>query len=249
MCFEKRLFFHGERRCKNNCLYCFSSFNDTIKENVLSSRTNCEHTFVYPICDSEILDQEASFFSDVLEKFSGGSSVISISTKNIWPEGMLQAIKNFNSQNKSGFIKLSICFSCKTMIEEIEPMAAQYKERRAFLQKIVDYDIPTCVIIKPILPFVDYREYVSIVDDCGEHCADFVLGHLYVDKSTSFFRERIEGKYQTINKYCAWLGRNCLSVMDDKYGRLMDYIQKCGYRAFHSDREFLEYKREQHAAK
>lgn len=174
---KKRSFYSGKESCLNGCIYCFAKFVDKknyLEAEVLPSDTN----IIYPICDSEIGFQEGNYLEELIKFFdcAPGTFVVSISTKNFWADADLEKIRNFNLRHSSKkMIKLSVSFSRKYQLELFEPRALCYEGRLNLLQRITFYAIPTCVLIKPILPFVDIDEYHSLVSDCFDICKDFVI--------------------------------------------------------------------------
>ncbi len=199
--------------------------------------------FIYPICDSEISYQSENYLDSLLEMLGKqkGYKVISISTKCNWSDEKLLKLQTFNKIHAGEkIIKLSISFSRKNELDKFEPNAISYSDRISLLKKLKNYSIPTVVLIKPILPFVAYEEYKSLIDDCINICKDFVLGPLYVDKQSKFYNKFIYQKYQVEEKYCEWLKSIALCVKSPNYEKIKSYIINSGGTCYDSDAEFLE---------
>ena len=89
-----RSFHSGEVRCKNNCQYCFSIWKDApVFFKSLPTASVTEKLIVYPVCDSEALLQNETFWKSVSDfLLTNKNSVISISTKSVWTDEKLSFI-------------------------------------------------------------------------------------------------------------------------------------------------------------
>ena len=235
-----RKFFSGINPCTNGCVYCFSSWDaeplcPTFDE---VERTN---TVMYPICDAELIQQSQEYIKNLLtyaEKLDK-TVTLSVSTKCVWTDEELKIIADFNKKGRA-IIKLAISLSCGKSLYQIEPYASTYQERLSMIKRIKALNIPTNVLLKPILPFIEFEEYVALIDDFIPLCKDFVIGALYVDENSEFYKEYIEGKYQAVIKYCQWQHRNLLYVTHSRYQDIKDYIEQKGGRCYESDKELVE---------
>lgn len=239
-----RSFFCGNQKCKNGCIYCFSNFtfnNYHLELNALSVQST--NQIIYPICDSEILYQHEGYLDSLLDLIGQqkGYKVISISTKSYWSDKELSKLQTFNKVHAGDkVIKLSLSFSRKYELEKFEPAAIPYHDRIVLLKRLKFFSIPTAVIIKPILPFVTLEEYKSLIDDCLPICENFIIGPLYVDDKSGFYKKYIYEKYTTEKKYCEWLKSEVLCVNSANYKKIKAYITKCGCHCYDSDAEFLQ---------
>ncbi|GHU35794.1 hypothetical protein FACS1894172_18050 [Spirochaetia bacterium] len=245
---ERKFLNYRKTECTNNCLYCFTRWEaeDIKYDNLCDFRDN---VIVYPMCNADISPLEKS--DEILEylerclSMQSKFSIISISTKSNLSGSFIECIKNINNKYKeNGFIKISVSFSCKYNIEIIEPSANPYSTRLSLLSNIAHYGIPHSVILKPILPFVDLKEYCEIIDDIKMFSDAVVLGALYVDHDDMFYKEYINKKYQDKKKNILWLKENkAWSTVEstDKIIKIKEYIIEKDIRYFDSDSEYLHF--------
>lgn len=237
----QKTFFHSDHRCTNGCIYCFSDWNAT-DELALWGKDVYQKdvSIVYPICNSEIIDRDR--FIDQLVEYAlkcENKVIFSISTKNRWDECAIQKIKKINETYQNNLsVKISVSFSCMSRIDIIEPRAIRYESRLELLKRLVSNGIPTSVMLKPILPFVPYEEYVQLVNDCAKICKFFVVGALYVDRGTEFYRQYIEGKWRTVKQHCSWLDTDLEYVYHERYDDIRKYI-KSKAACYESDEAFI----------
>jgi DNA repair photolyase len=232
--------------CSNKCLYCFANFERYTKQDLFTSK-EIEQDFevVYPSCDGEL-----TIDSDILDyvdraKLLKNFSILSFSTKKIIPNEILMRIKEINSEllkHDRGFIKISITITNKTRIKELEPNSSSYWERLQSLQILKEYNIPSSLIIKPVLPFISDNEYFQIIDDIKDITDDILIGGLYVDTKSGFYNNYIEGKYPIERKKVAWLQDKPTWYYvnnDSKIKRIEEYISKNDLNYFVSDLDLL----------
>ena len=197
------------------------------------------NTLYYPLCDSEIEDQGQHFLEKIFKTFSGEcNSIISISTKNKWGKESLQSIAEFNKCNAAK-IKLSVSVTSKYSLSVIEPSASSYSDRLKLVSSIIEFGIPTTICIKPMLHLVPFNEYKEVVDDFGVVCDHFVLGGLYLNKDSLFYKQHIEGHVDCSIRYCAWLGKECLYYEHPRYSELKQYLLLGGHNCYESDEEYV----------
>lgn len=230
--------------CRNGCLYCFSKF--VSKNNYEEFNENSPliaNKTIYPICDSEIGYQGPEFLDYVLKTIEklDGDKIVSISTKSNWSDDALTKLKTFNDNNVGKkIVKLSVSFSRKQGLNIFEPNALPYSDRIELLKRLNEFSIPTSVLIKPILPFVEFEEYKSLIDDCIGLCKAFVVGPLYVDKKTKFYKDYIHDRYTLERVYCEWLKSFEYRVDSENYIKIKDYVGSINGICYDSDKDFLE---------
>jgi DNA repair photolyase len=201
------------------------------------------------LCDNDIaFSGNPGGIIHYLEKclsIQGKYSIISVSTKSNLPLSFIKQIGRINDRYKNrGFIKLSLSFSCKDGIGTLEPGAALYEDRISLLKKISECNIPTSVILKPVLPFVDIKDYHDIINDASMYTDAVVLGGLYVNEHDIFYRKYIEGKYSIAKKNVLWLKEKpvwCVVELLDRIGGIKEYIVAQGMKYYDSDSEHLSY--------
>lgn len=241
-----RKLYSSKYGCSNKCLYCFANFEQYSKQELFSSN-EIEQNFevIYPSCDSELVID-----SDLLEyvnkaKLLKKYTVLSFSTKKIIPNEILKKIKEINSgllKHDRGFIKISVTITNKTKINELEPNSSSYIERLQSLKSLKEYNIPCSLIIKPVLPFISDNEYYQIIDDISDITDDILIGGLYVDTKSLFFKNYIYDKYPIEKKKIAWLhDKPTWSYVDNnpQLKRIEEYILKNDLNYFDNDLELI----------
>lgn len=248
--FEKtmnRCFLSRKDECGGGCKYCFGKWKTYLK--FPEDETIEDNTIVYPNCDGDAFDNN---WNDLLEKiklFSGQNIIVSISTKFNISDSVLESLEEVNRllQKNGGMLKLSVSFSCEQSICLLEQGTAAYSERIGLVRKIIEMKIPYFTIIKPILPFIDFSEYKKIIDDTITYCPYYVIGDLYVDMYSDFYREYIENKnYIIYEKEVAWNGENGkwrVIVDNDLKEKIEKYITQLGGKTFESDKDAIIYTR------
>jgi DNA repair photolyase len=246
----KREFYSGSDKCNLGCLYCFADIEGFRKLDVVNFKgKNSESDDVliyYPSCDTEFN------WSDNFDKFinklvdSNTKSIISISTKGKLRKSIIEKIKKANDiliKQNIGFIKFSVSITNKSMISVIEPHASSYQERLDLLNYLNDQEIPSSVILKPILPFIETKEYIEIINDTIPFTANYLLGGLYVSKESVIYNDFIKDKYETTERKADWLSYKPMWTYIDstnKMNILQEYINNNNKNSFFSDLELLE---------
>lgn len=235
------MFCSGDYGCKNGCIYCFSSWQNEKLFSSFNSISLDNFSILYPVCDSEISYQNNLFWKQMLKKLEELTfpAVICLSSKCYWDDDKLEDIVRYNSSHAST-IKLAVSFSAMENLDIIEPNASSFSERVNLLKRIISLGIPTNILLKPILPFVTLDEYKSLVDVCSTMSKNFVIGGLYVDKNSDFFKEFICDKYRIVKRYSTWLKKELDYVEHPQYNELVSYINKIGCKTFESDYDYVK---------
>ncbi len=242
-----RQLFSGCKPCSSNCSYCFAKWAEYTpqrKLDVWESRNLA--SVVYPCCDSEI-----SKNNEVIEELwrmakKTKNIYISIAVKGEIDSNVLDLYKKLNQYLKEkgkGFIKFSISLTTKYRLSEIEPNTANYNERQDIFSHLKCAGFYTSVILKPILPFISINEYKEIIDDFSE-CNYFLLGDLYVNENTDFFKKYIKGKYQLEQHAITWLEEHPVWQRISQRDRIKTielYIHSMNRKAFQCDVDLIEY--------
>ena len=240
----KRYFENAKNKCCNGCLYCFSNFSDNVYETIPVE--NCEKETIlifYPLCDSELEFQDESFLETIFKRCEELpiKSVISISTKQFISDSNLKKIVDYNQRNKGkSIVKLTVSFTNMDHIGEIEPLTFSFEKRVEMIKTFLANNIPVCVFLKPLLPFIDFEEYKKMVDVLGQYVDSFVLGPLYVDTKSYFYKKYIENKYPIHRVLCEWMDEYANQVVDINYDLLKEYIKSQGLLALDSDTDFIK---------
>lgn len=233
---SQRLFCSGHDRCKNGCIYCFSDWSEGQYFGELSAAQAGDVSVVYPICDSEVLYQTEDFFARLCDYAERAAHpvVFSISTKCPWTAEQLNRIAAFN-RNYASVIKLAVSFSAMEHLPETEPHALPLEGRLALLSELNARGIPTNILLKPLLPFIDAAEYRRLIFRCAEICRRFVAGDLYVSPGTPFFDTYIGGRYPLLKKYSTWMQKEVTYVRHPDYESILAAVGEAGGQVWESD--------------
>lgn len=246
----KRIFYKAEESCRKGCMYCFAkskSYLNTTSFPVLTENSyelNHKAT-VYPCCDGEILENK-NLAIKILSKIAENNCIISISTKSNISEEVLDYIARINTkmiEEGRGFVKISISFSCLSLIETIEPGCNSFKERVNLLKLINEQHIPSSVIFKPILPFTSIEEWREIIEKTSIYSNRFLLGGLYVFEDSTFYNKYIKGKYSLNKKIVNWMpGKTEWLYTDSLYLKrsIKKIIMEKNCKPFNCDAELIE---------
>ena len=197
---------------------------------------------VLSVLSFKFFEQDISL-KDIL-KLKNRFIYVGISTKQMINTNQLNYLKLLDNELKRedrGFVKLSVSFSNKYSIDKLEKGTAPYRQRVKLLEQVQNMGIYTSAIIKPILPFITLTEYKEIIDDLA-FIEKFVLGDLYVDINSRFYKEYIDGKYDMSIRKVAWLNEpECWNVIEDveKKHQLYKYIEKKCCEYFESDIDLI----------
>lgn len=238
-----RCFFSRKEECKAKCKYCFGKWNSYIKFSDIEVIN--DNTIVYPNCDGDAFDINWVELIEKIRRLSAKNIVVSISTKFTIDDNTIRQLEEVNQvlKEKNGMLKVSVSFSCEKSIEELEENTASYADRIKLIKKLIEREIPYFTIIKPILPFVDFREYKRIVDDTISMSPYYVIGDLYVDTNSSFYDEYVKDTNCIMKqKKVSWNGENGIwtTVIDESLkDRLRAYIEHMGGQVFESDKDAI----------
>jgi hypothetical protein len=179
---------------------------------------------------------------ETLKKLLNYQKSISISTKARIAEPMVRKLAELNTiMNRAAcFLKISVSFSTKYRVSELEIGTASFEERLNMLQLLKEYRIPHCGIIKPVLPGVPVQEYLEIVDALSSACDGVVVGGLYLDDHDS----RIKGLDPSLQrKKVTWAKDNPIwptIPSTKKIEAIVSYARSKGLLCYHSDLAFME---------
>lgn len=242
----KRCFFSRKTECSGKCEYCFGKWDKYLK--IEDEQKIEDGMIIYPNCDGNAFDENWESIEERIKKSSKKNIIVSISTKFDLNEDMLDKIVQLNNhlRKNGGMIKISVSFSCgEEHMQTIENGTASYTERIQVIRKIIKKKIPYFTIIKPILPFIEFGEYMKIIDDTFPLCPNYVLGDLYIDKNEEFYTKYIMNRGYNIKKRdVSWNGENGewdVVESNDLKESIEKYIVKLGGRTFKSDKEAIQY--------
>ena len=245
-----RKFLSANIPCNAGCKYCFAKRNDYISHFDLEFKKEniCSDTIIlYPCCDGEFFDQ-----TDLIEKVKMISDdykkvYVSLSTK-IYPLPeqlrQLMDLHNWLMSHKKGFVKFAISISTRSLLSEIEARTMSYDKRLSLARIIKSSDLPFSLTIKPVLPFIEEDEYFSILEDFNPYVNCVLLGGLYVDKTSDFYKDYLQEHYICTKRNVCWLSEQPdWDYIEDE--KLMDSIKgfstQLGMKVFTSDMQVVQF--------
>jgi DNA repair photolyase len=236
---------HAAIKCHFQCQYCFSKWKKYQNHNIVNNYIG-DNLFICPFCDSELefQDYDATLLSIVEQaKLYKVRIIISISTKSYLKDTILTKLQLAHEKlsEYGGFVKISVTITNKNF-PDIEPRTASYYERIRLLEKLMTYKMKTSVVIKPILPFVPSDEYIEILNEVCDFTDRFLIGGLYVDESTIFYKNYIQGKYETVTREVNWHNGEKWSYIDSTttQNAIKNYLVNRGKKVFDSDQDLIE---------
>jgi DNA repair photolyase len=234
-----------KNKCPYNCLYCFNNWNvpnDNYDQIPLIDFK--EDIVTYPFCNNDIgAVNNIEFLGNYLENCIISQSkfvIISIATKTNLSDELLNVISLLNQKySNKAIIVISVSISCKSMIKDIEPNAATYEDRLLLLNKCNSIGIPSSVLIKPILPFINIGEYNQIIDDVAIYVKSVVFGDLYVNSDNNYFYNKyINNIFKIKTRIVSWLKRKpSWPVIEsiDTVNQLKEYTRTKNIQCFNND--------------
>lgn len=244
-----RQLFSGCKKCNSNCQYCFAKWNDDYTGNDYFdiSKIDLDTDVIYPSCDTEdlFLDETIDKIKEFIYK-NNRKIVICYSIKNEISKRKMEKIKLINEEligTGMGFVKIGISIATKSMLEELEKGTLPYNERLYFLKMLKDFNIPCSAILKPVLPFIPFSEYKQIIDDVFVYTDMIVIGGLYVNEKTDFYKRYIENKFPVETRKVNWLeSEPKWKYVENIYlnNAIKKYIVSLGKEYFESDMDFVK---------
>lgn len=242
-----RHFYSGDIPCFANCSYCFAkwkTYNPPQKAYFLGDPKST--SVVYPCCDSDI-SQNAKIISDLWSIAKNSKEIFfSVSVKRSIDNDVLDLYKELDKYlqaEKKGFVKISISLTTKYRIDELEPNTMSYEERKKLFVHLHSIGFHTAVVFKPILPFIPLDEYREIIDEFSI-CKFYLLGDLYVNEETDFYKKYIEGQYGVKSRSVSWLEDRPLWYHVDQEERINlieAYLKNKHKNVFYSDVDLIDY--------
>lgn len=237
----RRVFIHSNKKCEKNCLYCFSKWDNYVFPQICHNNFDDDVIAFYPTCDSDF-EIDWKLCEQILKEYNDTKTIIfSFSCKGKVSDDSINDIIKLNSKIKNGYVKLSVCFTTKFNIKEVEQNTADYTYRIDLLKKLKKLGIKTSVILKPILPFVDITEYFEIINDTSfVNC--FLTGGLYVNTEDEFYKKYIDDKYICVDRIVNWCNNSIWKYIEDsKVKEINEYIKQKGCYSFDSDECLLDF--------
>lgn len=250
---KTRLFMSGEKKCPFKCSYCFSEFEcfdsdrELIKKMKVESVDIVESTIIYPCCDSEP-NIDLAYINRILTLVRNyPKPVVSFSSKRRLTSRDISFLVGLDTSLRElgGRLKFSMSITNKNHIDLFESGASSYENRLLSLENLSKNNILTSVNIKPVLPFVNLGEYMSIIDDTNKLTKNFMVGDLYLDGKSDFSNRIVSDYPEHISeRQISWLpSRPTWLVYNDheKLEKIFSYIDSVGGKAFGSDAELITY--------
>lgn len=233
------------KRCPYACHYCFARFtqyrNSLTLDQARENPTLLKGVdFIYPACDTDLFAYPEAM--DHLWEIEAMGRSICVSTKAAISAGTADEIAKLNkSLNAKGrFVKIGLSFATKWHIPAIEPRTSSYTDRLEALVVLSQRNVPTSVILKPLLTAIPTQEYLEIVEDTGRTTQAFVVGDEYLDvKSVEGSRtdsSRIERRRVTwAYGEPIWPVR----IASEHTKQIRTFLEKRGFACYHSDLDLM----------
>jgi len=235
----------ASKACSFECEYCFAKWRCGL---LPTADIHGSHTIVlYPLCDSELFAQDKNYLENFIldyikNKLGDKRLIVSISTKD---RDFLVHIPVFNKINEilnatGGFVKLGVSFS--SISKKIEKGTASFEERINILKTLAAHNFKLSSVIKPILPFISVDEYKEIVKSSSPFVDKYLLGGLYVEEDSEFFKSHIKGKYGTVQRPAAWLNNEEYPYIgsEEMQSEIAQFITSIGKNFYSSDIDLIE---------
>ncbi len=241
----KRILFSSKNKCKFGCLYCFAQLGDYDKYFYDKENLYKEFDVFYPACDSEI---ESIDFDELIRYIAKRKRpmVVAISTKSKINNHFLKCFLKVDKELKKhgGFLKIGITITNKSQIDVLEPKTCSFKDRINNLKLLKKNHIFSFVVMRPILPFLDKKEFKEIIDDTKDFTSYYLLGGLYIFKSSMFYKRYIKDDSNLTIRQVDWLKNKpkWFLLEDKKINRYIKaYLKKNDLIYFDNDLKLIKH--------
>lgn len=234
--------------CTAGCKYCFSKWNNYGLHHMVEEKIfDTASVVLYPCCDGDYFMQQDMIETIMSYTENYNQVLVSISSKVQPSSEELQRLYSLNDWLVSkgrGMVKYASSLSTMSMINELEPGTMDFEMRYKIAQEISQHAIPVSLTLKPIMPFVSGEEYCSIIQKYSKLTKSVLVGGLYVNKSTDFYRSYIDQKWDVEKRSVTWLPDNptwdYVNVAD-QIDIIMKYCAERDIEVFESDDALFEY--------
>ena len=230
--------------CEAGCKYCFAKWVNYKQQPAIGfeqETIDSDQIILYPCCDGDFFNQID--LVDIIKQFSESHTKVYVSlSSKIWPtENQINQLVGLNewlAKTNKGFVKFAISLSNRSMLDEIEPATMSYEQRIELANYINSIDLPLSLTIKPVLPFIPKDEYASILEDFSPFLNHVLIGGLYINKSSCFYRDYLQNDYVYTKRRVTWMPNHpAWDYVED--AELMEEIktfaQKLNMKVFTSD--------------
>ena len=188
----------GRKRCPFRCSYCFADFSQyeaAVTADQLEDRPDLLNgvEVIYPACDVDLFALRS--WKRHLSKVVGFGLPMSLSTKAYVDAERSSQVRGFHDQAQAagGLLKVGVSISTSSRIAELEPRAPSYEQRIETLANLADQEIPTALILRPLLVDVAPAEYTAIVEDAAPYTNYVLTGPEYLDRDRQHSRHFLTG--------------------------------------------------------
>jgi len=200
--------------CKASCKYCFAKWPDYSPQPHLGYDQEImgeNRIVLYPCCDGDYFNL-LGFIEDVKHLSLAYDKIyVSLSRKTAPCDDQISQLLSLNEwlvAEEKGFVKFAIALSNRSMLEEIEPSTMSYQQRLELARVLSSLKLPLSLTLKPILPFIPFSDYSSILEDFRPYLTHVLIGGLYVNKDTAFYEKYILKHYTSTKRQVVWLPNN-----------------------------------------
>ena len=234
--------------CPFGCTYCFAQFDQYVPPTSLDElEANPERCtsvdILYPACDSDLFAR--SDFDSILERVAKFGKSVSVSTKAQIGNRAVSALQELRSAlaSSSAVIKVGISISTKYSVSSIEPRTPGYDARLRSLARLRQEDIPSALILRPLLSDVSDAEYEEILTDCSELTNRVLVGDEWLDQGNRFREARsLAGSSVISQAVVNWLPTKPEWSRRSSPGRvdkIRSVAERLGLALFESDVELM----------
>lgn len=244
-----REFLSAKQPCNAGCKYCFANWTCNSRNiqiaPIFDKNSITKKVILYPCCDGDFFDQSDCY--ELIHQYARHyeNIYVSLSSKLAINKEKIERLFVLNNElmsNNKGFVKFAISLSSKSMISEIEPETMPYIDRIETARVLSELGIPLSLTIKPVLPFITPEEYEEVILDFQPYLKHILLGGLYIDRTTSFFRDYHLDAFNIQNRKVSWLPGNPIWEYienESQMQRIENFAIRQGLHVFFSDADII----------
>lgn len=191
--------------CPFGCTYCFAQFEQYVPPATLADAEadpgRCANVDVlYPACDSDLFARKD--FGDILHRVGVFGKSVSVSTKAQIGNRAIYALRALQQTlaPSGAVVKVGISISTKYSGPRVEPSTPGYDARLRSLARLREENIPSALVLRPLLAEIPDQEYEEILSDCSGLTNRVLVGDEWLDQSMRSPRARIAASISTVSK-------------------------------------------------
>lgn len=237
-----------DQACPFGCTYCFAQFEQYVPPSTLidieAEPARCANVdILYPACDSDLFARKD--FEEILHRVGAFGKSVSVSTKAQVGDRAVSALRTLQRtlSSSGAVVKVGISISTKYSVSEIEPSTPGYDARIRSLARLRDENIPSALVLRPLLAEISDLEYEEILDDCSGLTRRVLVGDEWLDQSAKSPRAGILDRVSSVSiARVNWISSRPEWSQRSMPGRVADLRQaaaRLGLKLFESDLEIM----------